>query len=128
MHTRVVWVQGEGLQTECMQSAKIFIGRERCNKTTVVNDKLIQCSPPTQQPSPVDSTDNLPSVVVRTMSQTFSSNYDNNKHTCISITPQGRIFIGTGAGSVLLRRGTRRVEDWGSGLYLNEEEKKKTFS
>jgi len=48
-----------------MKSAVIYVGVERCNKTTVVNDELIQCTPPTHQPQPVDISDQFPLVVVR---------------------------------------------------------------
>jgi len=57
-------VQGSGLETECMESAVIWVGVERCNRTTVISDERLQCTPPTQQPQPTDSTHQLPSVVV----------------------------------------------------------------
>ena len=69
----VLTTQGSGLDTECMKSAVIMVGVELCNKTTVVNDELLQCTPPSQQPRPRDSSHQLPRVVVRSLTHTTRS-------------------------------------------------------
>jgi len=51
-----------------MKAAEIFVGVARCNKTTVVHDELMQCTPPAQQPQPSQSSHQLPRVVVSIVS------------------------------------------------------------
>ena len=54
-----------------MKAAEIFVGVARCNKTTVVSDEQMQCTPPAQQPQPSESSHShkLPRVIVRIVSR-----------------------------------------------------------